>query len=118
MLSSLLTLSVASSLVLAGALTGSAAADTPKNWEEAPDTSLLGYLLVLVIIPVGLAIVVTLLTLLPELARDRGYEPGQSWRGDSEWFGGPAKGVQAADQVTPEQVETRSRGTGSTSAGW
>ena len=114
----LLTVSVACSFVLGPALLSPAAADTPKGWEEAPDVSPLGYLLVLVIIPVGLAVVLTLLTVLPSLARDRGYEPGQSWRGDSEWFGGPTKGVQAADQVTPEQIEARSKGTGGTSAGW
>ncbi len=109
---------MACSLVLGSALLSPAVADTPKGWEEAPDVSPLGYLLVLVIIPVGLAIVLTLLTVLPSLTRDRGYEPGQSWRGDSEWFGGPTKGVQAADQVTPEQVESRSKDTGGTSAGW
>jgi hypothetical protein len=115
---SLLTLSVACSLVLGSALVSPAFADRPKGWEDAPDVSPLGFLLVLVIIPVGLAIVLTLLTLLPSLAGERGYEPGQSWNSDSEWFGGPTKGVQAADQVTPEQVESRSKGTGGTSAGW
>lgn len=113
-----LTLSVACSLVLVAALTSPAVADTPKNWERPPDVSLLSYLLVLVIIPLGLAIVVTLLTVLPSLARDRAQQPGQSWRGDSEWFGGPAEGVRAADRVTPEQVDTGSTGTGGTSAGW
>jgi hypothetical protein len=115
---SLLTLSVACSLVLGSALASPAFADRPEAWEEAPDVSPLGFLLVLVIIPVGLAIVLTLLTVLPGLAGDRGYEPGQSWRGGAEWFGGPTKGVQAADQVTPEQIESRSKGTGGTSAGW
>lgn len=112
----MLSLSVACSFV--AVLTSPASADTPKGWEEVPDTSPLGFLLVLVIIPVGLAIVLTLLTLAPSLAKERGYQPGQSWRGDSEWFGGPTKGVQAAEQVTPEEIETRSKGTGSTSAGW
>ena len=60
----------------------------------------------------------TLLTVLPSLASKRGYEPGQSWRSDAEWFGGPTKGVKSADEVTPEQIESRSKDTGGTSAGW
>lgn len=114
----LLTLSVACSLVLGAALLSPAAADTPEAWESAPDVSPLGFLLVLVIIPLGAAAVIALLAVLPSLAGDRGYEPGQSWRSASEWFGGPTKGVRAADDITPEQVEARSQGTGSTSARW
>jgi hypothetical protein len=115
---SLLALPVACSLVLAAALVTPAAADTPQAWEQAPDVSPFEFLLVLVILPLSLAAVIALLTVLPSLASDRGYEPGQSWRGESEWFGGPAKGVQAADDVTPEQIESRSKDTGGTSAGW
>ena len=53
---------------------------------------------------------ITLLALVPLLISDRGYQPGQSWRGEVEWFGGPTKGVQAADEVTPEQIEARLQG--------
>jgi hypothetical protein len=114
----LLALSVACSLVLGGALLAPASADQPASWETAPDVSPLGFLLILVIFPLGAAAVISLLAVLPSLAFDRGYEPGQSWRGDAEWFGGPTKGVQAADDVTPEQVEARSKNTGGTSARW
>ena len=73
----------------------------------------------LVIIPLGAAAVISLLVVLPSMARgDRGYQAGQPWRGESEWFGGPTKGVRTADEVTPEQVEARSQGTGGTSASW
>ena len=75
-----------------------AAADTPAAWEQAPDVSVLGFLLVLLIIPIGAAAVIALLAVLPSMARDKGYEPGQSWRGQPEWFGGPTKGVGAADE--------------------
>ena len=114
----LLALAVACSLVLLGALVAPAAAEEPEAWESAPEVSTLGFLLVLVIIPLGAAAVISLLAFLPSLARDSGYEPGQSWRGEAQWFGGPTKGVKSADQVTPEEIEARSKGTGGTSARW
>jgi hypothetical protein len=113
-----LTLSVACSLVLCAAVATPATADVPAAWDQSPDVSPLGFLLILVIIPLGIAAVLTLLTILPSLTRDKGYEPGQSWRGESEWFGGPTKGVQSAAEVTPEQIESRSKDTGGTSARW
>ncbi|MET0839811.1 MAG: hypothetical protein ABWY19_13575 [Marmoricola sp.] len=113
-----LALSGAFSLVLGAAFLVPAAADTPEGWETAPTVSPLDFLLVLLIIPVALAAVITLLAVLPSLAHDRGYEPGQSWRSESEWFGGPTKGVQTADEVTPDQVEASSKDTGGTSGRW
>ncbi|HET7351084.1 MAG TPA: hypothetical protein VFJ28_09110 [Marmoricola sp.] len=104
--------------VLGGAVLSPVAADRPAAWEEAPDPSLLSFLLVLVLIPLGLAGVLALLTVLPSMASDKGYEPGQSWRGESAWFGGPTKGVEAADNVTPEQIEAASAGRGGTSGKW
>lgn len=104
--------------VLGGAVLSPVAADRPAAWEEAPDVSLLNFLLVLVIIPIGIAAVLSLLTVLPALASDKGYQPGQSWRGESTWFGGPTKGVEAADKVAPKQVEAATRNSGGTSGRW
>jgi hypothetical protein len=116
---SVLALAVACSTVLASALLSPAAAAEPEQWEPAPDASPLGFLVVLVLIPLAAAAVISLLAVLPSLARgNRGYQPGQAWRGDSEWFGGPTKGVQAAEAMTPEQIEARSKDTGGTSARW
>ncbi|MET0999236.1 MAG: hypothetical protein ABWX73_11005 [Marmoricola sp.] len=114
----LLTLAVACSLVLVGGAVAPAAASEPDAWETAPDVSPLGFLLIVVIFPLGAAAVIALLAVLPSLASDRGYEPGQSWRVEAEWFGGPTRGVKSADEVTPEQLEARSQGTGGTSASW
>lgn len=114
----LLTASLATSLVLGGALAAPAGAATPEQWEAVPDVSLLSFLVVLVLIPLGAAAVIALLTVLPSMARDKGYEPGQEWRGEPEWFGGPTKGVKAADESTPEQIESSSTDSGSTSARW
>ena len=111
-------MSVACSLVLTAALASPAAADPPQAWESEPSVSALDFLLVILIIPLGIALVLTLLTVLPSLTSKRGYEPGQSWRSDAEWFGGPTKGITSANEVTPEQIESRSKDTGGTSAGW
>lgn len=114
----LLSLSVASSLVLGGALLSPASADEPASWETAPDVSAFEFLLLVLILPLTAAAVITLLTLVPLLINDRGYQPGQSWRSQVEWFGGPSKGLKAADDVTAEQVEARSKDTGGTSGSW
>jgi len=99
-----------------GALVAPAVADTPQGWESTPDVSPLGFLMVLLIIPLGAAAVISLLAVLPTLGD--GYQPGQAWRGDTEWFGGPTKGVKAADDVTPDQIESSSTDAGGTSGRW
>jgi len=114
----LLALSVACSIVLGAALVSPAAADQPEAWESVPSVSAFEFVVLLVILPLGAAALISLLTLLPLLINDRGYQPGQSWRSQTEWFGGPSKGVKAADEVTPEQIEERSKGTGGTSGSW
>jgi hypothetical protein len=105
-------------LLLVGGLLDAAGADTPQGWEKAPHVSGLQYLLVLFLFPLGLALIISLLVLVPSLAGDRGYQPGQSWRGESEWFGGPRAGVEAASEVTPEELESSSRDAGGTSGRW
>ena len=107
-----------SAWLVLGVLVGPAAADTPASWEEAPEVSTLEYLLVLAFLPLAAAAVIALLAVLPSIIGDKGYEPGQSWRGDTEWFGGPTKGVAAADDVTPDQIEQSSQGGGGTSGRW
>lgn len=111
-------LSVSAALAAVVATPAIAVADTPEAWENAPDVSGLEFLVVLVLIPVGLALVISLLAALPSLIRDRGYEPGQSWRAEAEWFGGPRKGVEAADELAPEQIEAAESGRGGTSGQW
>jgi hypothetical protein len=101
-----------------GVMAGPVSADTPEAWETPPETSPFGYLLILGILPLGAAAVIALLAVLPSIIGDKGYEPGQSWRGDTEWFGGPTKGVKAADEVTPDQIEKSSKDAGGTSGRW
>ena len=93
-------------------------ADAPAAWENEKHVSGLQFLIVLVLIPAGLFVVISLLAALPSMISDKGYEPGQSWRSEAEWFGGPRKGLDAADEVTPEQIEASEADRGGTSGKW
>jgi hypothetical protein len=111
-------LAFSAALVAVVALPAVAMGDTPAAWEKAPHVSGLEFLLVLVLIPLGIALVISVLTVLPSLIHDRGYEPGQSWRAEAEWFGGPRKGVDAAEDLSPKQIEAAESGRGGTSGEW
>jgi len=111
-------LAISAALVAVVAMPATAFADTPAGWADAPDVSGLEFLVVLVLIPVGLSLVIALLAALPSMIGDRGYEPGQSWRAEAEWFGGPRKGVEASDDLSPEQIEAADSGRGGTSGQW
>jgi hypothetical protein len=111
-------LAVSLMTALSGVLLDAASADTPADWEKAPSVSGFDFLLVLFLIPLGLALVISFLAFVPTLVGDQGYRPGQSWRGESEWFGGPRKGIAAADEVTSDQLEAAGTDTGSTSGRW
>lgn len=82
-------------------LASPAFADTPADWPKAPHVSGLDFLIVLVLIPAGLAILITLLVMLPSLIKGDAYEPGKAWVGQNEWFGGPGKGVDAVKGEEP-----------------
>jgi hypothetical protein len=109
---------VVAAAVAVVALPTVALADTPADWEKVPHVSGLEFLLVLVLIPLGIGLVITVLTILPSLIHDRGYEPGQSWRAEGEWFGGPRKGVDATEDLSAKQIETAETGRGGTSGEW
>jgi hypothetical protein len=111
-------LAVSAAAAAVVALPAVASADTPQAWADDPHVSGLDFLLVLLIIPLGLGLVISLLAALPSMIRDRGYEPGQSWRAEAEWFGGPQKGVGATEQLSPEQIESAEAGRGGTSGQW
>jgi hypothetical protein len=93
-------------------------ADTPAAWENEKHVSGLQFLVVLVLIPAGLFVVISLLAALPSMIKDKGYEPGQSWRSEPEWFGGPRKGLEATDEMTPQQIEAAEADQGGTSGQW
>ena len=79
-------------------LAGTAVADPPAQWQDAPGASPLSVLLLLGGVPLALFLVITLLVYLPSMSRTHRYEPGQAWRNEPEWFGGPRGGLQDDDQ--------------------
>jgi hypothetical protein len=96
-----------------------ALAAPPQQWEEADSVSALDFLLVLVLIPGGLFLVISLLALVPSMAKGEKYTPGQSWRSESEWFGGPRAGVEAVDKSEPAAIAGHDEsGRGGASARW
>jgi len=85
-------------------LTGTAFATAPNTWEPAPTVGVLNALIVFVAIPLGLFLLITLLVCIPYMRKGESYQPGQVWRSEPEWFGGPRGGVDAVDQTPPAAV--------------
>lgn len=101
---SLRTLVLAPAVVLP-LVSAPAFAAPPEAWPKAEPVSGLAFLLVLLLIPLGLALLVTVLAYVPVLVRGQNYTPGQAWRSENEWFGGPKDGLEAADQTDPNAAE-------------
>jgi hypothetical protein len=93
-------------------------ADTPERWADSDPVSVMHALLIIVIIPAALFLVISLLVLVPSLARGEKYTPGLAWRNENEWFGGPGDGVEAAEGARPEAIEGSETGRGGASARW
>lgn len=109
--------------LLVTSLTGTAFAEAPGQWQDNPPYSPLYVITVLVLIPATMFAVITLLVYLPSMMRKgEGYQPGQPWRNEPEWFGGPRGGVQAVDRTEqPLSVGGSSeepRGRGGASGQW
>jgi hypothetical protein len=81
-----------------------ASADPPAQWEDNPSVSTFHVLLVLLGIPLALFLIITLLVYLPSMMRGERYKPGQAWRSEPEWFGGPRGGVEALQADQPQAV--------------
>lgn len=83
----------------------------PEAWPDAEPVGALDFLLVLVLIPLGLFLLITLLVSVPRLARGEKYTPGRAWRNENEWFGGPKDGLEAADRAErPSEDAAADRG--------
>lgn len=83
----------AASVVGAVTVASPALADTPIGWPDAPDVSALDFLLVVLLIPLGLAIVIALAAALPDIIRGDAYRKGELYTGEDQWFGGPRQGI-------------------------
>jgi hypothetical protein len=91
-------------------LTGPALADVPAGWSD-PDPMSWGHLLLLIlVIPVGLAIVISLLAALPGLVKGEGLTGGHA---GGQWLGGPRKGT--AELAGPDSKTSEA---GGASARW
>jgi hypothetical protein len=94
---------------LAGAVTAFAVDDG-----EVPDPLPFGTtILIYVVIPIGVALVIFVLTRLPSWLSAPRYRPTREWDHDPLWFGGPANAQDALHNAT----DIRVRG-GGASAGW
>lgn len=94
---------VAGGFLVLAASSPAAFADEPVGWESSPSVSGLHYFLILLLIPLGLALVISLLVAIPSWVRGSSYQAGQPWAAGDEWFGGPKEGVETAS--TPQQIE-------------
>ena len=97
---------------------GPALASAPEQWGPEPSVPRLDALLVYLLIPVGLFLLITLLVYLPSMVRGAKYQPGQAWRNEPEWFGGPRTGVEATDENQPSAERADAEGRGGASARW
>jgi len=99
--------------------TQAAFADPPASWPDNDSVSPLWALLVLLVIPVALFVLITLLVYLPSMSKGESYRPGQVWRGEPEWFGGPRGGIEALDSSARPAVGAGTDTTrGGTSGRW
>lgn len=97
---------VSSGLLLAGA--GPAAAEVPQGWSDPEPVSALEFLGVVVVAPVGLALVIALLVYLPSLVRRQAVGSGAG--GGTQWFGGPTHGT--AELAGPDREDSEAGGAG------
>ena len=89
------------------------ATGTPEGWSDPEPVSGVHALALLVGGPLVLFLLITLAVYLPAMARGEKVTPGEP---ESEWFGGPRQGVEAADRVDPRALE--GKGTGGASGRW
>jgi hypothetical protein len=85
--------------VLLPLVSAPALAVPPSTWPDPEPVGALEYLLVLLVIPLGLALLITVLTYVPAMVKGEKYTPGRSWRNENEWFGGPKDGLEASDKA-------------------
>jgi hypothetical protein len=96
-------LAVLPAVVVTGT-TGVAYADAPATWEDSPNVTFFHELLIYLVVPLALFVIISLLAYLPSMrSHGSSYQPGQTWRSEAEWFGGPRAGVQTLDAGAPAQ---------------
>ena len=100
--------------LLLGSLATPALASPPTTWNNPRGQGFVHYALVLVAIPLAVIVVITLLVYLPSMIKGQSSEDGAAFRDNPEWFGGPRRGVDAAEETAPEDRSKQ----GGASARW
>lgn len=76
-----------------------ALAAPPEAWPDTEPVGAADFLLVLLVIPLGIALLIVLLASVPSMARGEKYTPGLAWRKQNQWFGGPKDGLETIDKA-------------------
>lgn len=105
-------------VLLGTAALAPAFADTPASWPTEPHVSGWDWLVHLFLIPLGIFVLVWLAVSVPSFRRQHSSSAVEPWGDRREWFGGPRKSVDAADELSPEAVESSEQGTGGASGRW
>ena len=87
-----------------GSLAAPAFAAAPSSWEPAPDVPALHYLLIFFGFPLAIGAVLFLLVYLPSMTKGRSTEPALAFHKDSEWFGGPRKGLDESSEESADNT--------------
>jgi hypothetical protein len=90
----------------------------PESWPDAKPVSAFDFLLVLLIIPLGLALLIALLATIPSLVGGQKSGSKKTWAEESEWFGGPKDGVEATGSLEQEAVDSAADRRGGASGRW
>jgi hypothetical protein len=93
-------------------------ADTPAAWPAEPHVSGWDFVVVLLLFPLGVFVLVWLAVTIPAFRRSHGQASGEPWGDRREWFGGPRRGVDAADELTPAALAASEEKTGGASGRW
>ena len=78
-------------------------AEVPEQWSNPPQVDNLKALLLLVGVPLGLFVLITLLVMAPSMAKG---ERAGGETGLDEWFGGPGQGTKELEEASSDPSET------------
>ncbi|WP_161962310.1 hypothetical protein [Nocardioides speluncae] len=112
-----LIVTAAASCLVAGAtlLATPASADVPNGWSEPDPVNNFHALLVVGLIPLGLALLIAFFVYVPAFVKGERIAPGAVGAED-EWFGGPRQG--AAELTAPSSDDAADTEVGGASGRW
>jgi hypothetical protein len=84
-----------------GSFAAPAFAAPPTTWQNPAHNGFLHYALILGAIPLAVILVITLLVYLPSMMKGQSSDGTLAFQEHPEWFGGPRRGVEAAEETAP-----------------